>query len=440
MFNQKYVNDYIKIIKEDEKSYKKDYEKMLDKREEYGATYKGQVVPTLYQGFFYDQETEDIYKKIVDKFMSIVAKVTKKYCEDPDYRKLFDFDELTEKLILKDPGYHIDIPISRIDVMYDGREDFKFCEVNTDGSSAMLEDRAIAEIYKETKAYKEFSKKYDLENINLLTSLVDSILDLYKTVDDKKPNLAIVDIIEFDNIEFQTIKKLFEKRDINTKIVDVRDLTKKEDGLYYEDFKIDLVYRRLVTSDLIENKDSCKDFIESYLAGDFISIGSFRTTIFYTKDIFRILRLKETQEILTKEENDFIKNHIPFTESFNYKKGLDFCLANKDKLIFKPKQAYASHGVFAGKDLSKEDLKKELEKIKDQDYIYQEYYKVDPMQFLVFDEDKAKLEDFSFVTGLFVYNNKMIAPYMRIGNQSLISSARDYYTITSMKISKKLDK
>lgn len=440
MFNQKYVDDYYKIIKEDEKSYKEDFEKMLKKRKEYGATYKGEEVPTLYQGFFYDQETEDIYKRIVDKFMSIVEKVTKKYCQDPDYRKLFDFDELTEKLILKDPGYKIDIPIARIDIMYDGREDFKFCEVNTDGSSAMLEDRAIAEIYKQTKAYKEFSKNYKLENINLLTSLVDSILDLYKGVEDKKPNLAIVDIIEFDNIEFKTIKKLFEKRGIKTKIVDVRDLTKKEDGLYYEDFKIDLVYRRLVTSDLIENKDLCKDFIASYLAGDFISIGSFRTTIFYTKDIFRILRLEQTKEILTKEENDFIKNHIPYTETFNYKKDLEHCLENKDSYIFKPKQAYASWGVFAGKDLSREELKNKLLEIKDKDYIYQQYYKVDPMQFLEFEEDKAKLKDFSFVTGLFTYNKKMIAPYMRIGNQSLISSAREYYTINSMKISKKLDK
>ena len=52
--------------------------------------------------------------------------------------------------------------------------------------------------------------------------------------------------------------------------------------------KIDLVYRRLVTSDLIENKDIGKNLIDAYLNDEIISIGSFRSTLFYTKDIFRI--------------------------------------------------------------------------------------------------------------------------------------------------------
>ena len=439
MINDRIKNNYIKIINENYSEYKNDYKKLLKYRKEYGATYKEEEIPTLYDAYFYNQEDYKIYEDMIDIFMSIVEKVTKEYVENKSYRKIFDLDPLTEKLILKDPGYNISTPIARFDVMYDGREDYKFCELNTDGSSAMLEDKSLADLMKETKAIEKLKEKYEIEHIDLLQTLVDSIEDLYHKAKNtrKKINIAIVDIIEFDNIEFKTIQKLFEKKGHNCKIADLKDLKRKEDGLYIEDMKIDLVYRRLVTSDLIENKDIGKDLIESYLNDEIITIGSFRSTLFYTKDIFRILRLKESQKILSEKENEFIKKHIPYTEKFSYQKDKEKILENKDKYILKPIQGYASHGIYVGKEHDKKEPEKILEEIKDKNYIYQEYYMVKPLEFVKMEDEKAKLEDFSYVTGLFAYNKKFIAPYMRIGNAALISSAREYYVVSSLKIKEK---
>ena len=439
MINDQIKIDYEKIINENYQEYKKDYEKLLNNRKEYGATYKEEEIPTLYDAYFYSQEDYKLYDDMIDTFMSIVEKVTKEYVENESYRKLFALDPLTEKLILKDPGYNISTPIARFDVMYDGREDYKFCELNTDGSSAMLEDKSLADLMKETKAIEKLKEKYVIDHIDLLQSLVDSIEDLYyKTKNTKeKINIAIVDIVEFDNIEFKTIQKLFEKKGHRCKIANLKDLERKDGGLYIDDMKIDLVYRRLVTSDLIENKDIGKNLIDAYLNDEVMTIGSFRSTLFYTKDIFRILRLKESQKILSEKENEFIKKHIPYTEKFNYKKDKEKILEEKDKYILKPIQGYASHGIYVGKEHDKKEFEKILDQIKDKDYIYQEYYTVKPIKFIKMEDDKAKLEDFSFVTGLFAYNKKFISPYMRIGNAALISSARQYYVVSSLKIREK---
>lgn len=439
MINDQIKIDYEKIINENYSEYKKDYEKLLNNRKEYGATYKEEEIPTLYDAYFYSQEDYKLYDDMIDTFMSIVEKVTKEYVENESYRKLFALDPLTEKLILKDPGYNISTPIARFDVMYDGREDYKFCELNTDGSSAMLEDKSLADLMKETKAIEKLKEKYVIDHIDLLQSLVDSIEDLYyKTKNTKeKINIAIVDIVEFDNIEFKTIQKLFEKKGHRCKIANLKDLERKDGGLYIDDMKIDLVYRRLVTSDLIENKDIGKNLIDSYLNDEVMTIGSFRSTLFYTKDIFRILRLKESQKILSEKENEFIKKHIPYTEKFDYQKDKEKILEEKDKYILKPIQGYASHGIYVGKEHDKKEFEKILDQIKDKDYIYQEYYTVKPIKFIKMEDDKAKLEDFSFVTGLFAYNKKFISPYMRIGNAALISSARQYYVVSSLKIREK---
>ena len=439
MINDKIKDDYIKIINEDYKDYRKDYQNLLEKRKEYGATYKEEVLPTLYDAYFYDTKDFKLYDGMINIFMSIVEKVTKEYLENENYRKLFDLDPLTEKLILKDPGYDISTPIARFDVMYDDKKDYKFCELNTDGSSAMLEDKSLADLMKDSKSIKKLEEKYQINHINLLESLVDSIEDLYFSIKGKKEkiNIAIVDIIEFDNIEFETIKNLFQKRGHNCKIANLKDLERKNNSLYIEDMKIDLVYRRLVTSDLIENKELGKNLIDSYLNDEIISIGSFRSTLFYTKDIFRILRLEESQKILSEKENEFIKKHIPYTEKLNYEKDKEKLVANKDKYILKPIQGYASHGIYVGKEHTKKEFEKILEEIKNKNYIYQEYYTVNPMKFIKMEKEKAKLEKFSYVTGLFAYNKKFIAPYMRIGNAAMISSAREYYVVSSLEIKEK---
>ena len=438
MINYKIKKDYEKIINENYQEYRKDFEKILKKRKEYGATYKEEELPTLYDAYFYDEKDFKLYDEMINTFMSIVEKVTKEYVKNENYRKLFDLDSLTEKLILKDPGYDISTPIARFDVMYDGKKDYKFCELNTDGSSAMLEDKSLADLMKDTKAIKKLEEKYKIDHVNLLETLVDSIEELYFSIKGKKEkiNIAIVDIIEFDNIEFQTIKNLFQKRGHNCKIANLKDLERKNNCLYIEDMKIDLVYRRLVTSDLIENKDIGKNLIDSYLNDEIISIGSFRSTLFYTKDIFRILRLEESKKILSEKENEFIKNHIPYTEKLNYQEDKEKLIENKDKYILKPIQGYASHGIYVGKEHTKEEFKQILEEIKNKDYIYQEYYTVKPMKFIKMEEE-AKFENFSYVTGLFAYNKKFIAPYMRIGNAALISSAREYYVVSSLKIKEK---
>lgn len=438
MINDCIKKDYLNLINKDYERYKKDFEKLLKNRKKYGATYKEEELPTLYDAYFYNDSDHEKYKEMIDIFMSIVKKITREYIKNPDYRKEFGFDKLTEKLILKDPGYDVEVPIGRFDVMYDGKDDFKFCELNTDGSSAMLEDKSLSDLMMESEIFKDLAQKYILKSVDLMESLVDSIEDIYFSIKGKKKiNIAIVDIIDFDNIEFETIKDLFIKKGHNCKIANLKDLERKNDGLYIDGMKIDLVYRRLVTSDLIENKDIGKDFIDSYLNDEIISIGSFRSTLFYTKDIFRILRLDTSKQILSDKENDFIKRHIPFTEKFEYDKHKDELIENKDKYILKPSQSYASQGIYVGKEHSKKDFGEILKRIKNKDYIFQEYYTVDPMKFVIMGEDEAKLSDFSFVTGLFAYNKEFISPYLRIGNKALISSARDYYVVSSINVKKK---
>lgn len=71
-------------------------------------------------------------------------------------------------------------------------------------------------------------------------------------------------------------------------IADITDLkyNKDDNALMYGDTKIDMVYRRAVTSEIIEKYDETIEFINAYLNNAFVCVGSFRSQIAHNKNIF----------------------------------------------------------------------------------------------------------------------------------------------------------
>mgnify|MGYP001186277076 FL=1 len=428
--------EYIELILENPDLYLQDYKRTVEKVKNSKAQYKGKPIPFLYNPMFFTEEDVDNFRKIGSMMLSIANKVTNRYIEDEAFREKFGFPKWIEELILLDNGYHINVPIGRFDIFYKDYHNFKFCELNTDGSSAMNEDNTLAEILLETEAMKKFSSKYSFSLFELFDSWVKESIEIYKKFDpnNPKPNVAIVDFAESaSKEEFEEFKKAYIRNGYNCIIVDPRDLTYKDGKLYFKDYKIDLVYRRIVTFELIEKAEEIPDFIEAYKNKAMCTIGSLRSQVVHNKIIFKILHDDDTLQFLSDEEREFIKKHIPYTGLFRGdKKVFKKVLNNKDKYIMKPLDLNASRGVFAGRDYSMEEWKRKLEAVWDKDYIYQEFVIPYKREFIVFDEEGVAVKEFGSITGLFMYNEKLAGLYTRVGNKSIISGLSEYYTLPNI--------
>lgn len=432
MFNEKLVGDYIGIVKEDPDYYYKDFLDMKERVRTSDAIYKGQPIPVTYQAMLVGQDHVEDFKNISSTLMTITNKVVDEYLKNPDYRKLFRYPAYLEDLILHDPGYSIPVPICRYDMFYNGLGDYKFCEFNTDGSSAMNEDYIIGEIMLESQAHKKMGEKYRLRQFELFDSWVDTSYEVYKTAKQaiENPNVAILDFIGLGTThEFERFKKAYQDKGFNCQIVDPRDIEYRDGSAYSGDFKIDLVYRRAVTVEIIRRKDEIQGFLDGYFNNAFVTIGSFRSQIMHSKLIYKIFRDDITRAILSEEENEYLDAHIPYTEILESQEDYDEIIKNKDSYIIKPFDSYASDGVYAGKEHIDEDWKKIIDEAYQNDYIYQEYVDMDKVDFVEFDkEGKLRVTPFSMVMGMYIYGEKFQGLYTRIGNAALISGARDYYT------------
>ena len=93
--------------------------------------------------------------------------------------------------------------MARFDIFYNEETgDYKFCEINTDGTSAMNEDYVLDKAFFHSPAHQTVIREYQFENFDLFTPWIETFLRLYETWDDPRGlaphtiNIAITDFMD----------------------------------------------------------------------------------------------------------------------------------------------------------------------------------------------------------------------------------------------------
>ncbi|MCL2403724.1 MAG: tubulin--tyrosine ligase family protein [Coriobacteriia bacterium] len=443
------------------------------------AVYKDEVSDFLYVPKLYTNHERERFQYIASTTVGILEKLIQEYLANPDYRKNFDFPAELEELILLDPGYSCPIPIIRIDIFYnEDSGDFKFCEFNTDGSSAMNEDREASNALALTPSFKAFSKQLAdvgliLESFELFDSWVDGFLEIYadsvqarKEVAGNKqqsprpaqPNIVISDFMDISTpIEIERFAQHFRAHGLQVEVCDIRDLRFEASSAATEDkpalltpsgMRVDALYRRAVTGDIMKHYDEVGDFLDAYRAEAFTLIGSFRTQLPHTKLSFEVLHLPQTLALLTEDEQVFVQAHVPYTARLNAElPRLREVLNNKDAWIIKPLDSYGSKGVWAGRELDQDTWEDLIHNSASrQDHIVQEYveqysapnlesgFSLPAMKKPVEQDGLPQIKEYRDLTGLFVYKGQFKGLLARAGLQDRICAAAEGKCLGTFKV------
>lgn len=389
---------------------------------------------TLHIPKFYTQKDKKIFTSIVDTMYQIFSKVIKAYRNDEEIRKIFGFSKELEELILLKPRYDSLIPICRVDIFYDEKtKKFGFCEFNTDGTSAMNENKRLNDFLSLNNAFMALDT--DFEIMELVNTWVDAFLKICQT--DPKlgnmPNIAIVDFLDKAYLnELYVFERVFKEKGYQCEVVDIRSLEYRDHKLWStkSGMQVDVIYRRAVTKDVMDNLELVKDFIDAIKADDVSIIGSFQTQLIHHKCINQVLLHPLMQKYLTQEEVAYIEKHLPKTYDLT-KDVADMIKEDKNRWIIKPKDSYAAKGVWAGVDLNTEEWKNEVNHCTDKDYIAQEYitpYKTENIDLVNYDDYQM----YSNLTGLYVYDGQFAGVYSRLSDSGIISTQYNEKTIPTL--------
>lgn len=423
----------------------KDYQKVLNEVANSHAVYKGKPLPFLYYPSVYTEKDVENFETLTKNIFKVINESIDVYMKHPDVRKIWGFSKTLEEMIIIDTPYVANVPMGRFDFFYYPDGHYEFCELNTDGTSAMNEETPLSDILLKTKGMEAFKQGHNLRRFELYNSWVEEVGLIYKDFIElgheksERPYVVIMDFMSSGlPYEFQVFQRSFQARGYDCDIVSPERLDYVDGHLFYNNKKIDIIYRRLVTRDMMVAEDELQPLIQGILANKTCIIGSIKSQIVHTKKYFEALHHKSVRQYLSQETLDYIDKHIPYTAALEKNEHFQDYIENKDLYIIKPIDFYASKGVYAGYEHDKATWITMVEEGLKTGYVIQKFCKKSKNLNLYFDQHmKMHVKEVNNITGVFVYNEKMKGIFTRAGFNGVISDLNDGYSLSSIVASKK---
>lgn len=308
-----------------------------------------------------------IIQDVVRTLASAMVKLRRAAMQDPRLLAQLDLTPEEHRLAMLDPGFEEPSPSARLDSFWSER-DWRFVEMNAESPAAIAYEDVLADLFLELPAIRAWqaSTGYKLQALYARDRFMQAIEQVWSEFRasrgaasfNERPNVAIVD---WDGVptatEFELFEEYFGSKGLNVLITDPHRLEFRDGRLRDGDFTIDIYYKRVLTSELLEKPEAARATIEAYEAGVVCVINSFRAKILHKKMSLGLLHNDANAHLFTPHELGVIRSHIPWTRKvqeghtrFNDRDIdlLPFIEQNREHLVLKPNDEYGGKGVTIG--------------------------------------------------------------------------------------------
>lgn len=356
---------------------------------EHNCTFSGKPMPTLLKPNFVSKKQLQKLKLTVEVMSTALDKFIDLYMGNEEVRHIMKFSLLENELFGIEPGYQKPLVISRLDAFLNEYA-VKFLEFNCDSPAGIayadvLED-GFRELFREYPLFENWKISYTKRQDLLLKSLLLCYAE-YRSKVRSLPENPVIAIVDWEEVstysEFQLLEKYFSEKGYKTVIGSPQQFKIKNGRATVRDEEIHLVYRRVITRELLQKYDQVGEFIQCIKDGLVCCCNSFRSYIVGNKKVLALILDPRFQGIFNRKELNMIKETVPWTEiladnevSFRDKRVhlRDFILENKDLLVLKPANMYGGKNVYIGLETSQETWERVMnQQIEDESWVVQEY-------------------------------------------------------------------
>jgi hypothetical protein len=310
---------------------------------------------------FVSEENFARVRTVCETVWSAIQKVKDAAIDDDSLLDDLGLTETERELISIDPGYRAVSPTARLDSFLT-ESAYSFVELNGESPAGIAYADAAYDIFSTLPVMKRFSESYNLRSLFGRRLMLDVLLDSYAEFagrkPDRAPHIAIVDLKDMPTQkEFELFKEFFEGQGYPTVICSPEELEFAGGHLSYRDFKVDIVYKRLLVNEYLPIKDQYPALLNAYRAGAVCLVNSFRSKVIHKKALFAVLTDERRSHLFTEQEISAIQNHVPWTRIVRDEKTvhqgktvelLEFVRVNRQQLVLKPNDDYGGHGISIG--------------------------------------------------------------------------------------------
>jgi uncharacterized circularly permuted ATP-grasp superfamily protein len=311
-----------------------------------------------------------------------LAALERAVLKDTDLRAELALEPEEERLALADPGYRFSSPSSRLDSFFS--DEVRFVEYNAESPAGMAYGDHMAEVFAALPVMKAFRKRFRGRFIPTRRRQLAAMLRAFRQWGrDGTPVIAIVDWGGLPTApEFEMFQAHFEAQGVKTVICDPRNLEFRRGRLHADGAAVNLVYRRVLTSELLAKHDECRGLTDAYLNGAVCVINSFRAKLLHKKMSLALLSDPAYKHLYTTAQRAAIRKHVPWTRRVRPELADDVA-RRRESLVLKPNDEYGGKGVVLGWTVDQADWEAAIEVAVTQSYVVQEAVEIPRVSFPV---------------------------------------------------------
>ena len=313
---------------------------------------------------------------------SALAALEKAVLRDEALRQELGLHPEEERLAMADPGFKYSSPSVRLDSFF--ADEVRFVEYNAESPAGMAYSDNLAAIFAGLPVMKAFRKQFRGAFMPTRRRQLRSMLNAFRQWGrGARPVIAIVDWEGLPTApEFEMFKAFFEENGVTTHICDPRALELRRGRLYARGKAVNLVYRRVLTSELLARGDDTRVLRDAYVAGAACVVNSFRAKLLHKKMSFALLSDPRYARLYTTAQRAAIRRHIPWTRRVRPELADDIA-SRREKLVLKPNDEYGGKGVILGWTVSQKEWEAAIKVATTQSYVVQEAVKIPHVPFPV---------------------------------------------------------
>src|ERR1041384_115897 len=312
---------------------------------------------------------------------SALGALEKALLTDPELRAELALEPEEERLAMADPGFRSSSPSARLDSFFAG--EVRFVEYNAESPAGMAYSDNLAAVFGRLPVMKAFRKRFRGRFLPTRSRQLRSMLRAFRqwSTGGGKPVIAIVDWQGLPTApEFEMFKAYFEEQGVKTLICDPRLLELRRGRLYAEGKPVNLIYRRVLTSELLARGDETRALRDAYVAGGACVVNSFRAKLLHKKMSLALLSDDRYERLYTLGQRAAIRRHIPWTRRVRPELAEDIA-RRRETLVLKPNDEYGGKGVVLGWTVEEAEWEAAIEVATTQSYVVQEAVEIPRIPF-----------------------------------------------------------
>jgi len=260
-----------------------------------------------------------------------------------------------------DAGFRDASPVSRLDAFFVAEAGgLRFTEYNAETPAGGAYNDVLTEVFFGLPIMREFMRTWDLRPLPARHDVLHALLDAYAQWSGTRnvPRIAIVDWSDVPTrSEFLLFQDYFARQGVDCIIVDPREVTYDGKRLRSAHGDIDLVYKRVLLTELVEREGLDHAVLRAVRDRAVCMVNPPSCKILHKKASLAVLHDERNAALFDADESQAIAASIPWTRVVEERRTLHegqevdllpFIEEHRDQLVLKPNDEYGGKGIVLG--------------------------------------------------------------------------------------------